>query len=125
MKEKIFEYIKAEINEKQFQSAIVNQDVLLNDMILDLLYDQGKINMYNDFYYYNEGSNAKCLGFSTFNNKIILYNTVFASSLEIKKEKLLNAKNQLEVFFEQVKDSLYRKINEAADYYDSILHLKV
>jgi hypothetical protein len=123
MKEKIFEYIKTEINEKQFQSGIVNHDVLLNEMVLDLLYDQGKINMYYDFYYYNEALNSKCFGFSTFNNKIILYNTIFKDSIDISLQELVRAKDQLQNFFENIKDSLYKQINEAADYYDSIYHL--
>jgi hypothetical protein len=123
MIDKIFEYIKTEVNEKQFQSGIVNNDTVLNEMILDLLYDQGKINMYYDFYYYNESVDSKCFGFSTFNNKIILYNTVFSYSLNIEEKIIHKAHDQLKNFFSQIKDSLYRKINEAADYYDSIYTL--
>jgi hypothetical protein len=120
---KVFEYIKSVVNDKQFQSSIVNEDIVLNEMILDLLYDQGKINLYYDFYYFNESLDSKCLGFSTFNNKIILYNTVYTEELNVSLASLENAKEQLKSFFKQIKESLYKKINEAADYYDSIYEL--
>lgn len=123
MEQQVFEFILKEVNELKFTNDTQNEDVLLSNYILELLYDQGRINIYNNFYYHNEGKNAKCFAFTSFNNKIVFYSSIFSNSLELNIDKVDESILQLENFYNEIRNSLYKRINISAEYYDDIYQI--